>query len=45
MLGFFLAPFTKLIELDFLGNKLLVLTGPVVYTLTGAAGKLEKSIL
>jgi hypothetical protein len=45
MLGLFLAPFAELYEFYFLGYKLFILAGPVIYALAVAAGKLYKSIL
>jgi hypothetical protein len=45
MLGLFLAPFAEFVELNFLGDNLLVLAGPVIYALAGSAGEFYKSIL
>ena len=45
MLGLFLAPFAKFVELDLFCDEFLVLAGPVVDALAGTAGKLYKSVL
>jgi hypothetical protein len=45
MLSLFSAPFAIFIELDFFSNEFLVLAGPVIYTLAGSAGELDKSVL
>lgn len=45
VLGLFLAPFAEFIELDLLGDYLLVLRGPVIYALASPAGEFYKSIL
>lgn len=43
--GVFLAPLTKLLELNFTGHQLLVLRRPIVNALTGPAGQFNESIL
>ena len=45
VLSFLLAPLAKFIELDFLGNELLVLAGPVIYPFAVPASEFYKSIL
>ena len=45
MLGVFTAPFAVFLKLDFLGDKLLVLTGPVIDALASRAGEFYKAIL
>jgi hypothetical protein len=45
MLGLFAAPFAVLIELNFLGDKLFVLAGPVIYPFAISASQFYKSIL
>jgi hypothetical protein len=45
VLGLLAAVPAILVQLDFLGNQLLVLTGPVIYVLADPAGQLYQSIL
>lgn len=45
MHGLSAAPFAKLLELDLAFNKLFVLAGPIVNTLTFGAGELYESVL
>lgn len=45
MLGFFLAPFAILVELNLFNDKFLVLAGPVVNPFAGGTGEFYKSIL
>ena len=45
MHSLFLAPLAVFVQLDLFSNELLVLAGPVVYALAGAACELYKSIL
>lgn len=43
--GLSAAPFAKLLELDLALNKLLILAGPIVNTLTFGAGELYEAVL
>lgn len=39
------APFTILLKLDFTGDQLLILAGPIIDALAGIAGQFNESIL
>ncbi len=45
MFSFLLAPLAVFVELDLFCDEFFVLTGPVIYALTGSASKFYKAIL
>jgi len=45
VLGIFLAPLAEFVELNLFSDEFFVFARPVIYVLTGSAGKFYKAIL